>query len=315
MMVRLRPRPSTSRPGARVTRALVIGRKRTGRKIAQHVAETSRALRDAGWTVDDRVVKRKRSLRKRAGKAARHGVGVVVAVGGDGAVLQVATAIAGSKTALGIIPLGTGNLLAGNLKVPKKPSKAVKTILGRRVRRIDVGRIEVDGTKRCFTVACGIGYDAEVMDATTPPQKLRWGKLAYLANAVGRADELHLVKHVLTIDGTRMETEASQVFVANQGRMLPIVAPRRRIKPDDGKLDVILVRASGAIPALIAGWDAVVQEDLGETDGGRVFRTQARKVEIETEPNRLVEVDGSVIGKTPVSIKVDAKALTVLVPR
>ena len=107
-----------------------------------------------------------------------------------------------------------------------------------------------------------------------------------------------------------METEASQVFVANQGRMLPIVAPRRRIRPDDGKLDVILVRASGAIPALIAGWDAVVQEDLGETDGGRVFRTQARKVEIETEPDRLVEVDGSVIGETPVSIKVDAKALT-----
>ena len=86
-------RPRTLAPEAsRMTRALVIGRKRTGRKIAQHVAETSRALRDAGWTVDDRVVTRKRSLRKRAGKAARHGVGVVVAVGGDGAVLQVATA-------------------------------------------------------------------------------------------------------------------------------------------------------------------------------------------------------------------------------
>ena len=298
-----------------MTRALVIGRKRKGRAVAQHVAETSRALRDAGWTVDDRVVTRKRTLRKRAGKAAKRGIGVVVAVGGDGAVLQVATAIAGSKTALGIIPLGTGNLLAGNLKVPKKPAKAVRTILGRRVRRIDVGRIEVDGTRRCFTVACGIGYDAEVMDATTPPQKLRWGKLAYLANAIGQADELHPVKHVLTIDGTRLETEASQVFVANQGRMLPIVAPRRTIRPDDGKLDVILIRASGAIPALIAGWDAVVQEDLGETQDGRVFRTQARKIEIETEPNRLVEVDGSVIGETPVSIKVDAKALRVLVPR
>ena len=93
-------------PERGMTRALVIGRKRKGRKIAQHVAETSRALRDAGWTVDDRVVKRKRSLRKRAGKAAGTAMGVVVAVGGDGAVLQVATAIAGSKTALGIIPLG-----------------------------------------------------------------------------------------------------------------------------------------------------------------------------------------------------------------
>jgi diacylglycerol kinase (ATP) len=298
-----------------MTRALVIGRWRKGRKVAQHVTETSKALRAAGWTVEARVVKRKRALRKHAGKAAGGAVDVVVAVGGDGAVLQVATALAGSKVALGIIPLGTGNLLAGNLGVPKKPADAVKTILGRRRRRIDVGRVDVGGTKRAFTVACGIGYDAEVMDATDPPQKLRWGKLAYLANAIGKADELRAVKHVITIDGTRLETEASQVFVANQGRMLPIVEPRRRIRPDDGLLDVIVVRASGALPALVAGWDAMVQEDLGKTGDGRVFRALAREVEIETEPGRLVEVDGSVIGETPVSIKVDAKALTVLVPR
>ena len=298
-----------------MTTALVIGRWRKGREVALHVDETSKALRAAGWTVEDRVVKRKKALRKRAGDAAAKGIDVVVAVGGDGGVLQVATALAGSKTALGIIPLGTGNLLAGNLDVPKKPADAVKTILGKRRRRIDVGRITVDDTERCFTVACGIGYDAEVMDKTTPPQKLRWGKLAYLANAVGQADELHAVKHILTIDGTRMETEASQVFVANQGKMLPIVAPRRKIRPDDGKLDVIVVRASGALPALLAGWDAMVQDDLGNTDSGRVFRTQAREIEIETEPGRLVEVDGSVIGSTPVSIKVDAKALTVLVPK
>ncbi|HEU0244232.1 MAG TPA: YegS/Rv2252/BmrU family lipid kinase [Candidatus Limnocylindrales bacterium] len=298
-----------------MTRVLVLGRVRPGREIARHVAETSKALRAGGWKVEDHVVKRKRALRKRAGEAAKDGVDVVVAVGGDGAVLQVATAIAGSKTALGIIPLGTGNLLAGNLGVPKKPAAAVKTILGRRRRRIDVGRIEVDGTERCFTVACGIGYDAEVMDATTPPQKLRWGKLAYLANAIGQTDELRAVRHVITVDGRRIETEASQVFVANQGKMLPIVAPRRRIKPDDGLLDVIVVRTSGTLPALIAGWDAMVQETLGKTDDGKVYRTQGRKIEIETEPGRLVEVDGSVIGSTPVSITVEPKALSVLVPK
>jgi diacylglycerol kinase (ATP) len=298
-----------------MTRALVIGRWRKGRQVGLHVAETSKALRRAGWTVEDRVVKRKKALRKRAGDAATDGVDVVVAVGGDGAVLQVATAVAGSKTALGIIPLGTGNLLAGNLGLPGKQADAVKAILGKRRRRIDVGRIEVDGTERCFTVACGIGYDAEVMDKTTPPQKLRWGKLAYLANAVAQADELHAAKHVLTLDGTRIETQASQVFVANQGKMLPIVAPRRKIRPDDGKLDVIVVRASGALPALLAGLDAMVQKDLGTTASGRVFRTRAREIKIETEPRRLVEVDGSVIGSTPVSIRVEARALTVLVPK
>jgi diacylglycerol kinase (ATP) len=298
-----------------MTRALVIGRWRKGRQVGLHVAETSKALRAAGWTVEERVVKRKKALRKRAGDAATDGMDVVVAVGGDGAVLQVATAVAGSKTALGIIPLGTGNLLAGNLGLPGKQADAVKAILGKRRRRIDVGRIEVDGTERCFTVACGIGYDAEVMDKTTPPQKLRWGKLAYLANAVAQADELHAAKHVLTLDGTRIETQASQVFVANQGKMLPIVAPRRKIRPDDGKLDVIVVRASGALPALLAGLDAMVQKDLGTTASGRVFRTRAREIKIETEPRRLVEVDGSVIGSTPVSIRVEARALTVLVPK
>ncbi|MEO5964200.1 MAG: diacylglycerol kinase family protein [Candidatus Limnocylindrales bacterium] len=298
-----------------MTRALVIGRWRKGRKVSAHVEEVSRALRAAGWTVEDRVVMRKRALRARSAKAAKRGVDVVVAVGGDGAVLQVATALAGTKTALGIMPLGTGNLLAGNLDLPKKPADAIKVILGRRRRRIDVGEIEVDGTKRCFTVACGVGYDAEIMDATTPPQKLRWGKLAYLANAVGQRDELEAVAHVVTIDGRRVETEASQVFVANYGKMLPIVAPRRQIRADDGLLDVIIVRASGALPALLAGWDAMVQDTLGAADSGRVIRAQGRSVTIETSPGRLVEVDGSVIGKTPATIEVRPKALTVLVPK
>ncbi|HEX6945131.1 MAG TPA: diacylglycerol kinase family protein [Casimicrobiaceae bacterium] len=298
-----------------MTRALVIGRWRKGRQVARHVAEVSRALRAAGWTVEDRVVRRKRAVRGRTARAVKRGFDVVVAVGGDGTVLQVATKLAGSRTALGIIPLGTGNLLAGNLGLPGRHGGAVKTILARRRRRIDVGRIEVDGKVRRFTVACGIGYDAEVMDATSPPQKLRWGKLAYLANAIGTSDELRLVPHALTIDGRRIETDASQVFVANQGRMLPIIAPRRRIRPDDGLLDVIVVRASGAVPGLIAGWDAMVQEDLGTTGDGRVFRTQARRIEIETEPGRLVEIDGSVIGRTPVVIRVERRALTVLVRR
>ena len=296
-----------------MTRALVIGRRRKGRKVSKHVRETAKRLRADGWKVDDRVVKRKKALRKHAGKAVKRGRDVVVAVGGDGVLLQVVTSIAGSKTALGVIPLGTGNLLAGNLGLPTKPSAAAKTILRRRRRRIDVGRIEVDDSERCFTVACGIGYDAEVMDATSRPQKLRWGKLAYLANAIGQTDELYAVTHAITIDGRRFEMEASQVFVANQGRMLPIIAPRRKIKPDDGLLDVIVVRAAGTLPALLAGWDAMVQEDLGSTDSGRVFRTLAKTVAIETDPARLVEIDGSVVGKTPVTIHVEPRALHVLV--
>jgi YegS/Rv2252/BmrU family lipid kinase len=292
---------------------MVVGRRRQGRPIAQQVAEVAGILREGGWRVDDAVVSRKGELRQLARRAVRHGADVVVAVGGDGAVLQVATGLAGSRTALGIIPLGTGNLLAGNLRLPTSPAKAARLLLTGRRRRIDVGRITVDGKERCFTVACGVGFDAEVMDATETTQKLHWGKLAYLANAVGQSDEVRNVVHTITIDGERMKTRASQVFVANFGRMLPIVSPRRPIRPNDARLDVIIIQAAGPLPGLLAGWEAITQGELGESRGGHVFRAQASKVRIETKPRRLVEVDGSVIGSTPVKIRVRPAALTVVV--
>lgn len=265
--------------------------------------------------MDDQVVVRKRRLRKLARRATRDHVDVVVVVGGDGAMLQAATELQGTDTKLGVIPTGTGNLLAGALKIPEDLDHAIRTLLTGRGRRIDVGSITIGDKERAFTVACGIGYDAKVMGATDPGQKLHWGKLAYLANAIGQAGVLHPVPHVITIDGTRHAMDATEVIVANFGQMLPVVQPRRRIRGDDGQLDVIVLRASGPIPALLAGWEALLQQDLGESSSGRVFRARAREVRIETDPARLVETDGSVVGRTPVSISVRPLALTVVVPR
>jgi diacylglycerol kinase family enzyme len=109
--------------------------------------------------------------------------------------------------------------------------------------------------------------------------------------------------------------EAAQVFIANFGKMLPIVQPRRKIRPDDGYLDVIVVRASGPLPGLMASWEAILQQDLGSTSSGRVFRARAREIRIETKPVRLVEADGSSVGRTPLVATVLPKALRVIVPR
>ncbi|MHB8674124.1 MAG: diacylglycerol/lipid kinase family protein [Candidatus Limnocylindrales bacterium] len=297
------------------TNALVVGRFRKGRQIDDVVGEVERLLRDGGWKVTSRVVKRKRDLRRLARDGVKEHLDVVVVVGGDGAVLQVASSLAETSTALGIIPAGTGNLLAGNLRIPREPAAAARTLLSGRLRKIDLGRVTVDGVEHDFTVACGIGFDAKVMDATGTSQKIRWGKLAYLANAIGQTGHIHNAPHVITIDGVRTTTEAAQVFIANFGRMLPVVVPRRRIRGDDGLLDVIVVRASGPIPGLLAGWEALMQKDLGESAGGHVFRAQARSVEIESEPSRLVETDGSVVGRTPVGVSIRPGALTVIVPR
>ena len=298
-----------------MTRAFVVGRRRKGRKIREVVREVERLLQAGGWEVDSQVVTRKRDLRRQTAAAVEAQYDVVVAVGGDGAVLQVATALAETKVALGIIPTGTGNLLAGNLKIPNGPAAAVRVLLTGRRRRIDVGRVTIDGEDHDFTVACGVGFDAEVLDATRTAQKLRWGRLAYLANAIAQTGGIRNVTHTITLDGVQSTMEAAQVFIANFGRMLPMVAPRRRVRPDDGLLDVIVIRASGPVPGLLAGWEALLQTELGESSGGRVFRAQAREVRIETEPSRLVETDGSVVGKTPLVASILPGALIVMVPR
>jgi diacylglycerol kinase (ATP) len=298
-----------------LTRALIIGRQRKGRHIGATVREVRAALRADGWKVESSLVTRKRKLESRARDAIRDGCDVVVAVGGDGAVVRVAAAVARTEAALGIIPTGTGNLLAANLGIPHNVRSATRIVVHRRVRRVDMGRATTDdGTRRDFAVACGIGFDAEVIDATGAGQKLRWGKLAYIANAVGQTGTIRNVANKITLDGSTTEFDAAQVFIANFGKMLPLIEPRRRIRPDDGLLDVIVVRAAGPLPGLLASWEALRQKGLGKSSGGHVFRAQAREIRISSEPARLVESDGNPLGRTPITIKVRPGALRVIAP-
>jgi len=297
-----------------VTRALIVGRRRKGRHIGRTVRQVETILRAAGWKISTRMVSRKPALQRAAERAVAKGFDLVVAVGGDGAVVRVASGLAESGLELGIVPMGTGNLLAGNLDVPHGVHDATQVILGRRTRRIDLGHVTLDGAEHDFAVACGIGFDAAVMDATRTGQKLRWGKLAYLANALGQTGTIRNVAHKITLDGVVTETKAAQVFVANFGKMLPFVAPREPIEPDDGLLDVIVVRASGPLPGLLASWEAIRQDGLGESDGGHIFRARAREVRIEASPNRLVETDGNALGRTPIVATIRPGALRVIVP-
>ena len=297
-----------------VKRALVIGRQRPGHDVGSIVSEVASLLGKAGVEVEHLVVTRKKEVRRHAHKAAREGVDVVVAVGGDGTVLQVADSLAGTDVPLAIVPTGTGNLLASNLDIPHPPAEAVATILMGEQRRIDVGRIRINGKRRVFTVACGVGFDADVMGRTSSEQKGRWGKLAYVASAVLESGNIRNAEHRLKLDGVVSTRPASQVLIANMGRVGPGLEPPG-VRADDGLLDVFVIRASGPLPALLAGWEALRHAEMGESDGGRVFRAQARKVAVHTRGRRNVEIDGSVIGTTPVKASIRASALTVLVPK
>jgi len=292
----------------------VVGRLRKGRPVAGAVKDVGRILEGERLKVRTVVVKRKRELRRAAGRAAKSGVDVVVCVGGDGTVVQVATALTGTDVALAIVPTGTGNLLAGNLGVPSERNKAARIAVKGRRRRIDVGEVSVDGKRRSFTVACGIGFDASVMGRTDSEQKGRWGKLAYVANALREAGTIRNVPYDITTDGVASTTEAAQVIVANLGRVPPGLKVGG-VRPDDGHLDLLVIRATGPLSALLAGWEALRRSEPGGDQDGHVTRSTCHELHIESTPRRPVDIDGSVIGRTPVDVSIRPAALTVMVPR
>ena len=118
----------------------------------------------------------------------------------------------------------------------------------------------------------------------------------------------------IILDGRRSSRKATQVLIANFGQMGSLVETRREIQPDDGLLDVIVVRAPGPVPGLLAGWEALRQRNLGASAPGHVVRAQARDVRIATRRARLVEMDGSVVGTTPIIASIRPAAFTVIVP-
>lgn len=297
-----------------MTAALVIGRRRRGRPIASSVHEAARLLEAAGWSVETSVVKRKRAVRRRVADAVAATVDVVVAVGGDGAVLQVLQSLAGTPVALGIVPMGTGNLLATNLGVPRRLDRAVQAVLGGHRRQIDLGRVAYGKKERFFSVACGVGFDAKVMDATAMRQKQRWGKLAYLASALRHGPSVRDTRYRLVVDGKTTTVDAAQILVANFGRTGLGLEPRLHIAPDDGLLDVIAISARGPADGLVAIWDALRQRRAGRSRSGRVLRAHARAIEIQADSQRLVEIDGSVLGPTPIAVSIRPGALHVIVP-
>lgn len=116
-----------------------------------------------------------------AAEAVARGVGVVVAAGGDGTVAEVAAGVSGSGATLGLLPLGTANVLAHELGLPLGPELAAAILLGGRRVTLRPGLARwADGTERLFVQMIGAGFDAAVVHALDPAEKRRLGRGAYL---------------------------------------------------------------------------------------------------------------------------------------
>lgn len=296
--------------------ALVIANPAAARTAPLAVHAIMNTFRAAGWEAEVLATGGPGDARRLAEYGVAERVDVVAVFGGDGTTMQAAAALVGTDVCLGVIPGGTGNLLAGNLRIPASPARAARALVGGRPRLFDLGRMERPAATQYFAVACGAGYDARVMAGTLSEHKRRWGMAAYVATTLRLIGDIRSTAHLITIDGVEYEANAAMVLVANCGEVIPpLVRLRAGIAPDDGFLDVVVVRANSFGQSVRAVWDLLRDAPPG-AEGAETYvgYARGREVRVETDPVQPVQLDGEPGGETPFTASVVPGAIRIMVP-
>ncbi|WP_120522736.1 diacylglycerol/lipid kinase family protein [Arthrobacter celericrescens] len=240
------------------------------------------------------------------------GVDVVIAAGGDGTVRCVGEVLAGTETPLGLVPLGTGNLLARNLGVDVTDIEgAAKAALLGEARRIDVVRSVRDGgSEQVFLVMAGLGFDASIMADTDSDLKDKVGWLAYV-DAAMRNLQGKPVKAKVSVDGKPVASRrVRSVMVGNCGRIQGGVEIFPGAAVDDGILDLMVV-APGKL-----GWLGVLAGVIGRgrSKDPSVEYFRGTSVDVILERADDFQLDGDHEGKASTfTARVDPGALLVRV--
>jgi diacylglycerol kinase (ATP) len=251
------------------------------------------------------VTERPGHARELAKSAARRGVRLIMAWGGDGTINEVASALAFDDVPLGIIPSGSGNGLATELKINRRPDRAIASALAAEPRGMDVG--EIDG--HLFVNVAGVGLDAHVAARFNDPENVGRGLLGY-ARVAGRALFTYAPRNYrLELDGMAIESRAVLIGIANGAQYgnNARIAPNATV--DDGLLDLVIVEESSR-------WRTLV--NVPKLFSGRAERVSGyravkiRRATIESDEPMDYHVDGEpLIGGTSLRIRVHPRALMI----
>lgn len=239
----------------------------------------------------------------KSAKAAEEGVDVVFAMGGDGVTHHVANALVGTETALGLIPVGTTNVLARILDVPLNPVHAAQAATGwlaepTRVARVDAWT-ETGRKTRHATFSLGVGFDADVVSVadTRPYAKLRFGGVHYARTAVGRllsTWRTHMPNLRITCDGDRFDGVVALTQVHHPYTYFGKIPLRLTHDHVNG---VATLAASSL--GLVRSSEILARAALGrkhrEGSGIRLW-TNYDSLVIEAEPATVFHADGELLG-------------------
>jgi diacylglycerol kinase (ATP) len=306
--------PRTAKTGTPL-RALLIINSKSGPKHDSlvHAGELVDLLAGHGIAAEIHVKVHSSQARAEARAAARAGYSLVVAAGGDGTIEAVASGLVGSRTVLGIIPLGTYNNIATSLGIPTDLAQACALIAAAPVRAVDVGEVQARGMKRprVFFEVGAVGVAAPLAVAGQGLEKGRWDAVArYLPGAVEMVPSLVSIR----IDGRGPAVRAQSLLaiVANTPRAGAglLMVPQARV--DDGMFDVRVYEEMSQA-ALAEHFLAVKEGTVG--DDPRVHCASGRKLVIRSSPSMPIVVDSTVVGSTPARFRVLSGGLLVIAGR
>lgn len=237
-------------------------------------------------------------------------VDLVVAVGGDGTVAEVAAALINSPIPLGIIPTGTWNAIARHLRLPASPHWAVKLMTGRHtLRRLDM----MDVGQSIHAMNLGVGFSANMIKNSDRLQKRRFGNLAYFKQIASKIFGLQMIKYEITADGVKYSGRASEIFIANYGVVgLHILEDRLDIHPDDGKVDLLIFRARTILDLPSLFWHVWIKREKRAPKYRSI--SAYNEITIRTKKPAEVQADGEFLGMTPVQVKVLPQSIRVIAP-
>ncbi len=223
-----------------------------------------------------------------AAAAAQQHFDVVVAVGGDGTINEVATAVMAQGKVLGILPFGSGNGLSRYLKIPMNTVKAIKVLNGQHVRRIDTA---VFNGKRFFNMA-GMGFDAHISSIFAGNKKR--GLSGYVKLGLKEMLNYKPATYEIEVDGKTMERKAFVVSIANSSQYgnNTYISPEASIS--DGLLDVCIVKSFSLLLLPKLAYQMISgrthRSDLVEIIRGRsikIVRDHAAPIHIDGEPFQM----------------------------
>jgi diacylglycerol kinase (ATP) len=293
----------------------------------QDVEAAASILRAAGVEVEVAPTRAASDAASQVRMAIRDGFDTIVACGGDGTIHDVIQGLACKDAALGIIPLGTANAMAHDLRLPINVERAARALLTAVPKRIAVGKIDYRNfndfpSSRYFTVAAGVGVDAHLFYKLNRLIKDRMGMLAYYSKALHlwMTHKMRYFEAEFSSNGEAIQreprlSEMLAIRINQFGGVLRELAPGASL----GRNDMRLVLCRTGNRAMYLAY--VFRGILGLSKGvpgivlAHADQVTGRSVSGEKPENIYVEADGELLGRLPVTFSMVPDALTVLVPK